>query len=137
MGPWAWLSIFVPKGKVEKMNTILISFNNFLCTGELCGIELGASRNLVFETFGPPSIWSESNTMNYDDATWWIYGKIQIRFTSDKVDTFGFYFTLNYSDLNFIIVQDMPNKNMDLNSVRAGIVKRPEDYRWSSIGYHA
>ena len=26
---------------------------------------------------------------------------------------------------------------IDLNSVRAGIVKRPEDYRWSSIGYHA
>ncbi|VFQ44295.1 transposase is200-like [Desulfoluna butyratoxydans] len=26
---------------------------------------------------------------------------------------------------------------IDLNAVRAGIVKRPEDYRWSSIGYHA
>ena len=26
---------------------------------------------------------------------------------------------------------------IDLNPVRAGIVKRPEDYRWSSIGYHA
>jgi REP-associated tyrosine transposase len=25
---------------------------------------------------------------------------------------------------------------IDLNPVRAGIVKRPEDYRWSSIGYH-
>lgn len=25
---------------------------------------------------------------------------------------------------------------IDLNSVRAGIVKRPDDYRWSSIGYH-
>jgi len=26
---------------------------------------------------------------------------------------------------------------IDLNPVRAGLVKRPEDYRWSSIGYHA
>ncbi len=26
---------------------------------------------------------------------------------------------------------------IDLNPVRAGIVKRPEDYRWSSVGYHA
>jgi REP element-mobilizing transposase RayT len=25
---------------------------------------------------------------------------------------------------------------IDLNPVRAGIVERPEDYRWSSIGYH-
>jgi len=25
---------------------------------------------------------------------------------------------------------------IDLNPVRAGIVKRPEDYRWNSIGYH-
>ncbi|VFQ45924.1 transposase [Desulfoluna butyratoxydans] len=25
---------------------------------------------------------------------------------------------------------------IDLNAVRAGIVKRPEDYRWCSIGYH-
>jgi putative transposase len=25
---------------------------------------------------------------------------------------------------------------IDLNPIRAGIVKRPEDYRWSSIGYH-
>jgi REP element-mobilizing transposase RayT len=25
---------------------------------------------------------------------------------------------------------------IDLNPVRAGLVKRPEDYRWSSIGYH-
>jgi putative transposase len=26
---------------------------------------------------------------------------------------------------------------IDLNSIRAGIVKRPEEYRWNSIGYHA
>jgi len=26
---------------------------------------------------------------------------------------------------------------IDLNPVRAGLVKRPEDYRWRSIGYHA
>ena len=26
---------------------------------------------------------------------------------------------------------------IDLNAVRAGIVKRPEDYRWCSVGYHA
>ena len=25
---------------------------------------------------------------------------------------------------------------IDLNPLRAGIVKRPEDYRWSSLGYH-
>ena len=25
---------------------------------------------------------------------------------------------------------------IDLNPVRAGIVKKPEDYRWSSLGYH-
>ena len=25
---------------------------------------------------------------------------------------------------------------IDLNPVRAGIVEKPEDYRWSSIGYH-
>ncbi|MFO7816241.1 MAG: hypothetical protein R6V39_00955, partial [Desulfovibrionales bacterium] len=25
---------------------------------------------------------------------------------------------------------------VDLNPVRAGIVKRPEDYRWCSLGYH-
>jgi putative transposase len=26
---------------------------------------------------------------------------------------------------------------VDLNPVRAGLVKRPEDYRWCSLGYHA
>ena len=26
---------------------------------------------------------------------------------------------------------------IDLNSIRAGVVKKPDDYRWSSIGYHA
>ncbi|GAB6094614.1 hypothetical protein JCM14469_08660 [Desulfatiferula olefinivorans] len=26
---------------------------------------------------------------------------------------------------------------IDLNAVRAGIVKRPEDYRWCSMGYHS
>jgi hypothetical protein len=26
---------------------------------------------------------------------------------------------------------------IDLNPVRAGMVKKPEDYKWSSIGYHA
>jgi putative transposase len=26
---------------------------------------------------------------------------------------------------------------IDLNPIRAGIVKRPEEYRWSSLGYHA
>jgi hypothetical protein len=26
---------------------------------------------------------------------------------------------------------------IDLNPVRAGIVKKPEQYRWSSLGYHA
>jgi REP element-mobilizing transposase RayT len=26
---------------------------------------------------------------------------------------------------------------IDLNPVRAGIVKKPEDYRWNSLGYHA
>jgi len=26
---------------------------------------------------------------------------------------------------------------IDLNAVRAGIVKRPEDYRWCSLGYHS
>ena len=25
---------------------------------------------------------------------------------------------------------------IDLNPVRVGIVERPEEYRWSSIGYH-
>jgi len=25
---------------------------------------------------------------------------------------------------------------VDLNPIRAGIVKRPEDYEWSSLGYH-
>jgi len=25
---------------------------------------------------------------------------------------------------------------IDLNPIRAGIVEKPEDYRWSSIGYH-
>ncbi len=25
---------------------------------------------------------------------------------------------------------------IDLNPVRAGIVERPEEYRWSSLGYH-
>lgn len=25
---------------------------------------------------------------------------------------------------------------VDLNPIRAGIVQRPEDYRWSSLGYH-
>jgi hypothetical protein len=25
---------------------------------------------------------------------------------------------------------------IDLNPIRAGIVERPEDYRWNSIGYH-
>jgi hypothetical protein len=25
---------------------------------------------------------------------------------------------------------------IDLNAVRAGLVKRPEDYRWCSLGYH-
>ena len=26
---------------------------------------------------------------------------------------------------------------IDLNLIRAGLVEKPEDYRWSSIGYHA
>lgn len=26
---------------------------------------------------------------------------------------------------------------IDLNPIRAGIIKKPDDYRWSSIGYHA
>lgn len=26
--------------------------------------------------------------------------------------------------------------DIDLNPIRAGIVKRPEDYRWCSLGYH-
>ena len=26
---------------------------------------------------------------------------------------------------------------IDLNPLRAGIVSRPEDYRWNSLGYHA
>jgi hypothetical protein len=26
---------------------------------------------------------------------------------------------------------------IDLNPLRANIVRRPEDYRWSSLGYHA
>jgi REP element-mobilizing transposase RayT len=26
---------------------------------------------------------------------------------------------------------------IDLNAIRAGIVKRPEDYRWCSLGYHS
>jgi hypothetical protein len=25
---------------------------------------------------------------------------------------------------------------IDLNPMRAGLVKRPEDYRWNSLGYH-
>jgi len=25
---------------------------------------------------------------------------------------------------------------IDLNPLRAGIVSRPEDYRWNSLGYH-
>ncbi len=25
---------------------------------------------------------------------------------------------------------------IDLNPIRAGIVERPEEYRWSSLGYH-
>ena len=25
---------------------------------------------------------------------------------------------------------------IDLNPIRAGLVKKPEQYRWSSIGYH-
>ncbi len=40
-----------------------------------------------------------------------------------------------------VLVQDGPAllqclAYIDLNPVRAGIVSRPEDYRWSSIGYH-
>ena len=26
---------------------------------------------------------------------------------------------------------------VELNPIRAGIVKKPEDYRWNSLGYHA
>jgi putative transposase len=25
---------------------------------------------------------------------------------------------------------------IDLNPIRAGLVDRPEDYRWNSLGYH-
>ena len=25
---------------------------------------------------------------------------------------------------------------IDLNPLRAGLVERPEDYRWNSLGYH-
>ena len=28
------------------------------------------------------------------------------------------------------------NADIDLNPMRAGIVSRPEDYRWNSLGYH-
>ncbi len=30
----------------------------------------------------------------------------------------------------------MYGKYVDLNPLRAGIVERPDDYRWNSLGYH-
>ncbi len=60
------------------------------------------------------------------------------RFYNKRHDRRGYFWGDRFKSL---IVQDGNTliqclAYIDLNPVRAGIVDRPEDYRWSSIGYH-
>lgn len=60
------------------------------------------------------------------------------RYFNKKYDRSGFFWNGRFKSM---IVQDGKSlvnllAYVDLNPVRAGIVKRPEDYRWCSLGYH-
>ncbi len=60
------------------------------------------------------------------------------RFYNRRHDRRGYFWSDRFKSL---IVEDGETlinclTYIDLNPVRAGIVERPEDYRWSSIGYH-
>ncbi len=60
------------------------------------------------------------------------------RYFNKKYDRRGFFWDGRFKSM---IVQDGKSlvnllAYVDLNPVRAGIVKRPEDYRWCSLGYH-
>src|SRR6056297_3189821 len=70
-------------------------------------------------------------------------------YVKDIKQTFPRYFNKKYGRSGFfwdgrfksMIVQDGKSlvnllAYVDLNPVRAGIVKKPEDYRWCSLGYH-
>jgi len=60
------------------------------------------------------------------------------RYFNKKHDRRGFFWDGRFKSM---IVQDGKSlvnllAYVDLNPVRAGIVKKPEDYRWCSLGYH-
>ncbi|MGM0610903.1 MAG: transposase [Thermodesulfobacteriota bacterium] len=60
------------------------------------------------------------------------------RYFNKKYNRRGFFWDGRFKSM---IVQDGKSlvnllAYVDLNPVRAGIVKRPEDYRWCSLGYH-
>jgi REP element-mobilizing transposase RayT len=60
------------------------------------------------------------------------------RYYNKRNERKGYFWADRFKSL--IVEKGMTLVNLlayvDLNPVRAGIVKRPEDYRWSSLGYH-
>lgn len=61
------------------------------------------------------------------------------RYYNKKRNRRGYFWGDRFKSM--IVEQGMTLVNLlayvDLNPIRAGIVKKPEDYRWSSLGYHA
>jgi len=70
-------------------------------------------------------------------------------YVKDIKQGFTFYYNKKYCRQGFfwggrfksLIVEDGPTlvnllAYVDLNPIRAGIVKRPEEYKWCSLGYH-
>jgi REP element-mobilizing transposase RayT len=70
-------------------------------------------------------------------------------YVKDIKQGFTFYYNKKYRRQGFfwggrfksLIVEDGPTlvnllAYVDLNPIRAGIVKRPEEYKWCSLGYH-
>ncbi len=41
-----------------------------------------------------------------------------------------------YLQCQLLSVAQLHQLQIDLNPLRAGLVDRPEDYRWNSLGYH-
>ncbi|WP_457570508.1 transposase [Desulfovulcanus sp.] len=70
-------------------------------------------------------------------------------FVKEFKQTFSWFYNKRHSRKGFfwserfksVLVEEGPTlinclAYIDLNPIRAGIVKRPEDYRWSSLGYY-
>ena len=60
------------------------------------------------------------------------------RYYNKKHDRRGYFWGDRYKSVIVENGETLVNclAYIDLNPVRAGIVKKPEDYRWNSIGYH-